>query len=289
MGGHTKRDRRTGRTDLLVVSGFVVASLIAINLPAGPQRAVGHFIRQTALSPFISVNALLTRTQARARDFDTLRAQMDTTMALVAAQRTLAEENRQLRGVLSLRDRAPSRLVPATVIRSGTSGSGSVFHLDAGSIDGVRPFNAVITETGLLGQVQEVFPDYSLAYDWSHPDFRVSAMTPDGRDHGLVEAARGAFREQDRLILGGTAYLSDLEPGTELLTSGRGGAFPRGIPIGRIAGVAETSAGWSKSYFVDPVVYPGAVTHAVADVGVAGEMLAALADSTTAPSGDGSR
>ena len=289
MGGHIKRGRRAGRTDLLAVSGLIVASLIVINLPAGPQRDVGHFIRQTVLRPFIGVNALLTRTQARARDFDTLRAQMDTTMALVAAQKTLAEENRQLRGVLSLNDRAPSRFVSATVIRSGSSGSASVFHLDAGSIDGVRPFNAVITERGLLGQVQEVFPEYSLAYDWSHPDFRVSAMTPDGRGHGLVEAARGAFREQDRLVLGGTAYLSDLEPGTELLTSGRGGAFPRGIRIGSIVGVAETSAGWSKSYYVDPVVYPGAVTHAVADIGVAGGMLAALADSAAAPSREGSR
>ena len=220
-------------------------------------------LRETVLSPLLDINGAITRMRERALDFNVLRAQMDSVAALVAQRRTLAEENRQLREALALREREGSRVRAVTVVRTGTPGTESVFLVDAGAAEGIRAFNAVATEAGLLGQVQEVYSDRAVAIDWSHPDFRVSAMTPDGRAHGLVEAVRGAFREQDRLILRGTAFLSGLAPGEELLTSGRGGTFPRGIRIGWIAGPAEASAGWSRSYYVDPAVYPGAATHAL--------------------------
>lgn len=220
-------------------------------------------LRETVLSPLLDINGAITRMRERALDFNVLRAQMDSVAALVAQRRTLAEENRQLREALALREREGSRVRAVTVVRTGTPGTESVFLVDAGATEGIRAFNAVATEAGLLGQVQEVYSDRAVALDWSHPDFRVSAMTPDGRAHGLVEAVRGAFREQDRLILRGTAFLSDLSPGEELLTSGRGGTFPRGIRIGWVAGPAEASAGWSRSYYVDPAVYPGAATHAL--------------------------
>ena len=265
-----------------MIIGLVLTSLILLNLPDTAQRSLAHSVRQMFLSPFIAVNGMITRAEARARDFDVLRAQMDSSMALIARQRTLAEENRQLRDVLSLRARMPSRFVAVTVVRTGTSGSESVFHIDAGEELGIRPFNAVVTEGGLLGQVQEVFPGYALAYDWSHPGFRVSAMTVDGQEHGIIEAARGEFRAQDRLVLRGASFLSDLPDGAELVTSGRGGAFPRGIRIGRLSGVAETSAGWSKSYYVIPSVYPGEATHAVVDMGMDRSLIAVDVDTPVA-------
>ena len=148
----------------------------------------------------------------------------------------------------------------------------------------------MITDLGLLGQVQVVNPNSSLAFDWSHSDFRVSAMTADGLAYGLVEAVRGGFREQDRLVLSGTATLSDLEPGLEVLTSGRGGAYPRGIRIGRIAEVAGASAGWDISYHIAPAVDPGAATHAAVVIELPEDTIQVLgetADSLTAT--DGSR
>lgn len=68
------------------------------------------------------------------------------------------------------------------------------------------------------------------------------------------------------MILQGTAFLSDLGEGTELLTSGRGGVFPRGVLIGWIDEVASASSGWSKSYYVIPAVYPGSVSHALVEL-----------------------
>ena len=270
------------KRDFLLTAGVILGSLIVLNLPPGSQRSIRLFLRETVLSPLLEINGAITRMRERALDFNVLRAQMDSVTALVASGRTLAEENRQLREALGLLERERHRVRAATVMRTGTPGAESVFLLDAGSGDGVRPFNAVATEAGLLGQVQEVFADHSVAYDWSHRDFRASAMTSDGRTHGLVEAVRGGFREQDRLILRGTAYLADLGPGEELLTSGRGGTFPRGIRIGWVAEPAKASEGWSRSYYVDPAVHPGAATHALVYVEGA-DTLAAGPDSVAGP------
>lgn len=264
--GRPSDGRGTGKLDLLATLVLVLLSAILMNLPAPSQHGIGYAIRSSVLRPFVALNGAVARAKARALDFEVLRVQTDSLLTRVASQRTLAEENRQLRGILGLSGQPRERLVAATVIRPGSSGTGSVFYLDAGRTDGVRRFDAVVTEAGLLGQVQDVRARRATAFDWSHPDFRVSAMTIDGQVHGLVEPARGRYREQDLLVLRGTAYLSDLERGDELVTSGRGGTFPRGIRIGWVTTEAEVSAGWSRSYYVEPTVYPGSVTYALVDV-----------------------
>ncbi|MCY4574015.1 MAG: rod shape-determining protein MreC [Gemmatimonadetes bacterium] len=292
MAGQAHGGRKHRRRDFHIVLGLLLLSLIAINLPVEAQREIGSALRGSVLRPFIEVQLIVARTRARARDYLTVRAQLDSALTFVASAATLAEENRQIRDLLDLYERSPSRLVAASVIRSGTSGSSSVFRLNAGAADGIRSFDAVVTARGLLGQVQEVGPGSSMGYDWSHPDFRVSAMivTADGQAHGLVEAERGIFREQDRLVLRGTAYLSNLEPGAEVLTSGRGGAFPRGILIGWVREVAGVSAGWDISYYVDPAVYPGAATYAMVHIGMPEDTLQAAADSAASLTvADGSR
>ncbi len=260
-GLETVSDRGRSR-GLLPALGMILLSLITVFLPAGPQQQIGHVLRESILKPFIEIHVAITQVRSRARDYDILRAQMDSAMGFVAAHTTLAEENRQLRSILGLGDRPAVRYVPAAITRPTSSGSASVVRVGAGSDQGILPFSAVVTDGGLLGQVQQVQSGYSLAFDWSHPGFRASAMTSDGISHGIVEAEPGRLREQDRLVLRGVYYLSDLEPGTEILTSGRGGTYPRGVRIGWVASVAETSAGWSKSYYVTPAVYPGAVTYA---------------------------
>ena len=267
MVGPSPERSEPGRRNLLTALGFVIASAILLYLPARTQSAIAEALKASVLSPFISVNSALTRASDRATNFEILRTQMDSAIALLAAQRTLAEENRQLRAILELRDRSERPLLPATVIRSGMIGAESEFMLDVGRDQGIEPFMAVITNAGLLGAVQRVHGGTADAIDWSHPDFRVSAMTADGSAFGLVEPERGRFREQDRLVLQGTAFLSDLPAGTEVRTSGRGGAVPRGILVGWIGEVAEASSGWSKAYYVIPAVHPASATHALVDLG----------------------
>ena len=120
---------------------------------------------------------------------------------------------------------------------------------------------------GLVGVVQQVRRGTAIGLDWSHPDFRVSAVTVDGLVSGIVEPRRGLFREGDRLLLNAAPYYGSLEPGTLIVTSGLGGVYPRGIPVGEVVELAEQEGRWRKAYWLRPVAGIGSVTHVLVVVG----------------------
>ena len=59
-------------------------------------------------------------------------------------------------------------------------------------------FSPVVAPEGLVGMVQTVDPTMSLAILWTHPDFRVSAMSADGSAFGIVQAHTSGRRARAR-------------------------------------------------------------------------------------------
>jgi rod shape-determining protein MreC len=186
---------------------------------------------------------------------------IDSLTALLASHSAVVDENRTLRSLLDLAERTGPAYRPATVLRPGTPGSESMFIVDVGRRDGVVERAPVVGPFGLVGVIREVRERDAVGMDWTHPDFRVSAMLEDGSAYGLVERWEGSFREEDRLLLNGLPFNLPVADGTAVVTSGLGGVFPRGIPIGRIDGVSETQGDWRKSYWLAPRVDPASATH----------------------------
>ncbi|MCG6955082.1 MAG: rod shape-determining protein MreC [Gemmatimonadetes bacterium] len=246
---------------------FLILAFTTLYLPEGGQQTLAWTVRATLLRPFLTFQEGVAAARLRARQVEDLQARLDSLSAVVATQGALFDENRTLRSLLGLARRVGTTFRPASVLRPGTPGSESIFLLDVGSDDGVVQGAPVVDAYGLVGVVREARSHLSVGMDWTHPDFRVSAMLANGGDFGLVENRRGVFRGADRLVLNGMAYHESVEDGTAVLTSGLGGVYPRGIPIGRVTGVAETQAGWLKSYWLKPMVQPGSVTHVLVEVG----------------------
>jgi rod shape-determining protein MreC len=257
-------DEGRGRRDLSMAAFFFLCSVVVFYLPGGVQERIAAGLRSSVLRPFIFTQEVLSRARLRAEDAAELQAQLDSMAARIVSQAPLVADHRRLHELLDLHERAPLSFVPASVIRPGTAGSESMLLLDVGSAAGVSPGAPVIMRdgrVGLVGVIREVRQGTSLGIDWSHPDFRASAMSADGEIYGMVEPRRGIFREEDRLILDGTPFSETLPVGTVVTTSGLGGVYPRGIPIGTVQGLAEAEAGWRKAYWVRPVVKTGSVTH----------------------------
>jgi len=99
-------------------------------------------------------------------------------------------------------------------------------------------------------------------------------MLVDGSVYGFVENRRATFREEDRLLFNGIPFNESVAPGALVVTSGLGGVYPRGIPIGRIDELADEEGTWRKSFWLIPMVQPGAATHVlVLREGVAADVM----------------
>ena len=247
--------------DIVVTAVVLLVAFGAAYLPSTTQERISSGLQVSVLRPFIGMQSLLTDAGARRVRVEELQASVDSLSAAMSTHQAVAEENRTLRELLGLRERAGPTYRPATVNRPGTPGSESTFLVNVGTRDGVQAGSPVVSPAGLVGVIREARTNNSVGIDWTHPDFRPSAMLSDGSAYGLVESRRGAFREEDRLVLNGIPYHEEVDSGQAVLTSGLGGIFPRGIPIGTVLGVAEEEGTWRKAYFLDPITEPAAATH----------------------------
>lgn len=289
MADYFDDTRGRGWRNLGITAALLVLALFLSYLPNEQQAPIRKAIRATILQPFIWGQGELGARAGRAVDVPVLRAERDSLSAVVAAQASLAEENRRLRELLGLRNRAPDGFIPAELLRVGMRGGHGTFLLDVGSEDGVEPMSPVIAAGGLLGVVWEVERRSSLAIAWTHEEFRASAMAADGSAYGIIRSRAGAYREEDQMALVGTPFHVDIPPGTRVVTSGRGDVHPRGILLGTVVGIEDADTGWRKSYLVRAAVPPESVTHVL--VGLAGEQriddLSPLWTRVAPPSGPG--
>lgn len=255
-------ERFTSRWDTLAFVACVGLALVARALPERVQEVAAATVRRTLLVPFLLVERQTGRLRAAYGESDAFLAERDSAALRAIRADGLAEENRRLRELLALRTRLPDAGVSAVVLRQATPTRGLTVLLSKGARDGVQPLAPVVTPRGLLGVVRSVDPTTSVAVLWTHPDFRVSAMTPDGSVFGLVRP-RGGDPDTMTMLLAGVPYRDTIPAGTPLLTSGFGGVYPRGIPIGTVVGMLEEQAGLARSYVVRAAAHPGSASHVI--------------------------
>ena len=140
----------------------------------------------------------------------------------------LEAENEALRDALRLAPDPSKRFVTARVI--GDQGGAFVRSLlvGAGSREGVAPGQAVLASEGLAGRVAQVGLRSARVLLITDMNSRIPVKV--GRTRAVL-----AGDNSDRPSL---LYLGPrvrLEPGARVLTSGHGGVFPPGLPIGVVA------------------------------------------------------
>ena len=100
--------------------------------------------------------------------------------------------------------------------------------LDGGSDEGVRVGQALIDAGGVLGQVIEAGPHRAIALLVTDPDHAVPVQV---QRSGLRTVAYGTG-SSDVLRLPNIPLSGDIRKGDVLVTSGIGGRFPAGFPVG---------------------------------------------------------
>lgn len=158
------------------------------------------------------------------------------------AQR-LEAENKALRSFFAFRSGPQATFITARVV--GDAGSAFVrsMLLNAGGRDGVENGQAVMTSDGLAGRITEVGDSSARVLLITDINSRIPVLVERTRDRAVLA---GDNSRQPRLTLMPPGM--SVEPGDRIVTSGHGGTYPAGLPVGVVASVGE------KSVRVEPLV-----------------------------------
>ena len=276
-------ERYGSRADAAVFVVCLVLSLVLLALPEALRVPIASALRRSVLLPVVTAERQAASSREARQDVLALRAQRDSLALAAALLPDLRAENAQLRGMLRLTGRLGYGYVGAEVLHQTGLADGLTLLLSAGRREGVAPLAPVVAPAGLVGAVLSVDAHTSVAMAWSHPDFRVSAMAEGDRVFGIVTARRGEIAGEV-MALTGVAYRDTLPVGTPVVTSGLGGIYPRGIPIGTVRGVLSETAGWERTYLLRPAVHPAQVSHVmVLNLDRAADTLTTAFDTLPAP------
>jgi rod shape-determining protein MreC len=224
-------------------------------MPEVYKDGLGHAVRTSVLRPFMAMQRGAADRHGRYADAAALRAERDSLASFLVGQATLAAENRQLRQLLGFRERLTYSFAAAEATPGAGPGSEGVLRLSVGSRDGVRDGAPVITAEGLAGVVEHLGAESSTMLAWTNPEFRASVMTVDGETYGVAAPLQGPNGEK-MLGFSPVAFHTAPDTGTVIVTSGDGGVFPRGIPVGTVAASGKDPDGWQRIYYVRPMVSP---------------------------------
>lgn len=168
-------------------------------------------------------------TRARlAKDNETLRNALLISGARIARLQAAAAENARLRGLLGAVEQGGLDVQLAPILDIALDPTRQRVILDIGTDQGVSMGQAAIDAGGLIGQVIEVRASTATVLLLTDPDHAVPvAVSRNGIR--LVAYGRG-----DRLELANVPTSSDVKVGDRIVTSGLGGRFPPGFPVGTI-------------------------------------------------------
>ncbi|WP_126965489.1 rod shape-determining protein MreC [Xanthomonas arboricola] len=159
----------------------------------------------------------------------TLRNQLLVANARLTRLQTAALDNAQLRELLNVAERRGLDVQLAPILDIDLDPTRQRLLLDAGSRDGVLLGQAVIDAGGLMGQVIEVTPLHSTVLLLTDPDHAVPVSVARNGVR-LIVYGRG-----DRLELRDIPLSAGVQVGDEIVTSGLGGRFPAGFPVGKVS------------------------------------------------------
>ena len=213
------------------LTSFVLLTLISIwmiQLPTEGQGKVARFLLISVFYPFHATLNEATRIKDIYAENKQLKAQVTGLRLNVAQLKDQAAENKRLQGLLGLQSQYEYTLIPARVAaRDGSLFFRSVV-INVGSQHGCRQYMPVVNQSGVVGKIVQVLPQVSLVQLVQDPSNRLSVMTQRGRSIGILETDDGnTFFILFRLHL-------DIRVGDELVTSGLGGIYPKGMPVGKV-------------------------------------------------------
>ena len=262
--------RRRLAVGVLVLLSLVLISLSFRSGDSGPltgvQSAGSAVLRPFAVGfervaqPFRDAYGWADSLFGARSDAEQLRAEVRELRQRAIQSEFALQENDYLRRLLRYLDgpRFPGDFesIAAEVISRPDSAFAQAIVIAAGSRNGVRVNDPVVTADGLVGLVTRVTEGTARIQLLTDQEAAVSALDLRTGAPGIVRHARGT---RETLVLDRVRKQDVVRRGDEIVTAGwRAGSlsslYPKGIPIGEVASVGQTDTDLYQQVQIDPYV-----------------------------------
>ncbi|MXZ43941.1 MAG: rod shape-determining protein MreC [Gammaproteobacteria bacterium] len=181
---------------------------------------------------------------------DELEGEIQQTSAENSQLRALEESNVELREILGLKLREPTiSYVIAELAAPLVSPARDEVTLNRGLAHGIKEGAAVLDASGVFGQVVEVLPYTSRVFLIT--DKRIAV--PVRVERSGLHAVLTGVGDSKHLTLEHVEATADLAEGDLLITSGLGGIYPYGYPVGLVTSLEPDEAGVAVRSTIEPL------------------------------------
>ncbi len=150
----------------------------------------------------------------------------------------LEKENQRLKGLLQLKEQRTNDLVAANITGEDVMNWFKCVIIDKGRNAGIKEKMPVITPAGVVGQAVEVNMWHSKVMIINDTNSAVDIYITGKHTRGIVEGTG-----QTIVKLKYVQKNDDVEVGDKLITSGKDGIYPRGLPVGIVISVNKNQPG----------------------------------------------
>lgn len=257
---------------VVILAVVLLAAFLLMTVQVRHDRAVVSFVRQAILftaSPFIKLTAVTAGSVSHVwQNYVDLRGLRQENLRLQREagilQRRIDQleeqvlETQRLQGLLAMRDAWRAEFVAARVVGKDATNWFKTILIDRGSRAGMRRNLPVAAPDGLVGRIVDVTPSTAKVQLITDPVSAAGALMQRTRVTGIVIGNLGAGLRVRYLPL-----LADVVVGDEVVTSGMGGIFPKGIPVGRVTAVERASGALFQEAVLQPKVDLGRLEEVV--------------------------
>src|SRR5579883_3452559 len=204
-------------------------------------RAVEPIYRLAAWPGEAAQNARVAFSQRRdlIDENNRLREALLLAQARLNRMNAVSQQNARLKQLLDTRRTLGMDVQLARLINVDLGAARNRVMIDAGAKEGVHTGQVVIDAHGVMGQIIEVLPHSAVALLVTDANHSIPVV--DERS-GLRGIAHGSGAP-DRLIVSDIPLSADVKVGDRIETSGLGGRFPAGFPVGTITSIGPDPTG----------------------------------------------
>ena len=223
--------------EYLVLILLVIVSLSLLTQNNNPQI---QKVRTFAFGSFASVSSVFydvfNITQLK-KENSVLRKTNAELMIQVSMLREQGILNRELKGMLGMKDTTSLPLFPATIVSKSLSVTQNTITINAGLIDGIKPGMPVLSYRGLVGIIQTCSDDFSIARTLKNVDLKLAVKNEKNRLNGILKW------DGEKLMIVDVPRTYDFDVGDRIITSEVSSIIPIPIPVGLVSKIEEDKTG----------------------------------------------